>query len=88
MFHTGLHSEYHTPHDDLETLNVPGIASITRLLFRFSLNLASVDKLEAFRPESRNETEYKRRWLEQGTPKAHPDSASGGRPNLMDYPVF
>ncbi len=33
MFHTGLHSDYHRPSDDVEKLNFAGLERIDRLMF-------------------------------------------------------
>lgn len=40
FFFTGLHSEYHTPLDQFQTINFDGIAQITDLVYRITLDTA------------------------------------------------
>jgi len=41
FIHTGLHKYYHTPEDDVETLNIEGIAEISKFVFELAWNLAN-----------------------------------------------
>ena len=45
MFHTGLHSDYHRPSDDVERLNHAGLEEISRLLFDTVYRLADVEQI-------------------------------------------
>ena len=56
MFHTGLHSDYHRPSDDVEKINVSGLQRIVRLLVGVVAAMADEPGLGGFRPISRSET--------------------------------
>lgn len=45
FLHTGLHQHYHTPSDDVETLNLKGIVEISKYAFELCWNLANYQKL-------------------------------------------
>jgi hypothetical protein len=55
MFHTGKHSDYHRPSDDVEKLNIDGIQNISRLLVNVVLDLADAPELPSYRYESASE---------------------------------
>jgi hypothetical protein len=75
MFHTGLHEDYHRPSDDAERINHEGLEQVSRMLFHTVLDLANVDQVGEFRPESRRETEEVRRRVER--PHAPPPPRLG-----------
>ncbi|HEX4147817.1 MAG TPA: M20/M25/M40 family metallo-hydrolase, partial [Pirellulales bacterium] len=68
MFHTGLHSDYHRPSDDVEKLNFPGLERIDRLMFGTVLALADDPNPWAFRSQSRQEGLQTRPVLERLEP--------------------
>lgn len=72
MFHTGLHSDYHRPSDDVEKLDFAGMEKITRMLFSFVRELSETPRLYGFRRASRVETEETRRQREQALPPLPP----------------
>lgn len=63
--HTGLHSDYHRPSDDVEKLNVDGIRQVSGYLLEKLSELADIDQLPAFRPTATQETPAIQRRLEQ-----------------------
>ncbi|HUG89291.1 MAG TPA: M20/M25/M40 family metallo-hydrolase [Planctomycetaceae bacterium] len=66
MLHTGKHSDYHRPSDDVERLNLPGAERVARLLFRVVQAAAAAEDLPVFRDEvSREDAGLKQR-LEAG----------------------
>lgn len=68
MLHTGLHSDYHRPSDDVEKLDFGGMERIVRMLFLAVEQLANEPKLAGFRGASRNESSQSRRELERPLP--------------------
>lgn len=68
MFHTGLHSDYHRPSDDVEKLDFAGMEKVTRMLFNFVRELGEAPRLYGFRSASRGENEETRRSREQPLP--------------------
>jgi len=56
MLHTGLHDNYHRPSDDIQTLNIPGIEQVSKLLFEITLKLADELPIGSFREVSKRET--------------------------------
>jgi hypothetical protein len=60
MPHTGLHSDYHRPSDDLEKLNLDGMRRIARYMTGLAINLADAPELPRFRNASRSETNWNR----------------------------
>ena len=46
FIHTGTHKYYHTPEDDISTLNIPGIVEISKYAFELSWLLANEGKPE------------------------------------------
>lgn len=56
MFHTGLHKDYHTPHDDVEKINTEGLHEVAKLAFALVEHLANaVEPIPSFRPEAKQE---------------------------------
>ncbi|HEX7380221.1 MAG TPA: M20/M25/M40 family metallo-hydrolase [Pirellulales bacterium] len=68
MFHTGLHSDYHRPSDDVEKLDFVGMEKITRMLFSFVGEVADAPRLYGFRGASRGENEETHRQRDQALP--------------------
>ncbi|MGH7139567.1 MAG: M20/M25/M40 family metallo-hydrolase [Pirellulales bacterium] len=68
MFHTGLHSDYHRPSDDVEKLDFAGMERITRMLFNLVRELGDAPRLYGFRSAARGETNQMRRQREQPLP--------------------
>jgi hypothetical protein len=68
MFHTGLHSDYHRPSDDVEKLDFAGMERIVRLLFDVVRNAADEPRLIGFRAASRGESDGSRQQREQPLP--------------------
>lgn len=66
-FFTGLHNDYHRPSDDIEKINIPGIARVSEMV----ANLVSELAIQPVRPELQ---------LVAGT--ARPRSQTGRRPML------
>lgn len=65
MLHTGLHSDYHRPSDDVEKLDFAGMERITRLLYGLVHDLADQPMLSGFRSAARGENAEVRRRREQ-----------------------
>ncbi len=53
FFHTGLHQEYHTPYDDVETINAPGIVKVGDLVVGTLVEIAVRPDPLASRPVER-----------------------------------
>ncbi|HQU43157.1 MAG TPA: M20/M25/M40 family metallo-hydrolase, partial [Pirellulales bacterium] len=68
MFHTGLHSDYHRPSDDVEKLDFAGMERIVRMLFGVVYELADEPKLSGFRAAARQENAEVRRERERPLP--------------------
>ena len=68
MFHTGLHSDYHRPSDDVEKLDFAGMERIVRLLFGVIHQAADEPQALEFRPTSRRETADVQRQRERPSP--------------------
>lgn len=56
MFHTGLHSDYHRPSDDVEKINFEGVREVSSLVFLTALTLADATQSMRFRATSTQET--------------------------------
>ena len=65
MLHTGLHSDYHRPSDDVEKLDFAGMERITRMLFHLVHSMADEPRLYGFRNASRTELSAARHQHEQ-----------------------
>jgi hypothetical protein len=72
ILHTGLHDDYHTPRDDIEKLNVPGIRQGSTYLLETVCRLADAEALPAFRPASHSENPSVQRVREAPLPAATP----------------
>ncbi|HWB10096.1 MAG TPA: M20/M25/M40 family metallo-hydrolase [Pirellulales bacterium] len=68
MFHTGLHSDYHRPSDDVEKLDFPGMERIVRLLFGVVYDAATEPRMLGFRPASKKETSETQQQRERRSP--------------------
>ncbi|MEM8865302.1 MAG: M20/M25/M40 family metallo-hydrolase [Planctomycetota bacterium] len=56
MLHTGLHDNYHRPSDDVETLNIEGIRTVSRYLFDLVSTAADAPALPQPRRQGRTES--------------------------------
>jgi hypothetical protein len=70
VLHTGLHSDYHRPTDDVEKINRAGMRDVSRYLLASLINVANGDRLPKFRDAVRRETERTRRAMEKPLPPA------------------
>jgi hypothetical protein len=68
LLHTGLHSDYHRPTDDVEKINRQGLREVCRYLFATLVRVANEDELPKFREAVRYESESSRQRLEQPLP--------------------
>ena len=57
FIHTGTHEYYHTPEDDISTLNIPGIVEISKYAFELSWLLANEGRPE-FNEDAFDEMPY------------------------------
>jgi hypothetical protein len=65
LLHTGLHSDYHRPTDDVEKINRAGLREVCRYLFTAIVTAANDDALPRFREAVKQETEKMHHQLEQ-----------------------
>ncbi len=72
LMHTGLHDDYHTPRDDVEKLNLPGIRLASAYILETVCRAADAETLPAFRPASRTENESTPRQRQAALPPAEP----------------
>jgi len=70
IVHTGLHDDYHTPHDDVQKLNVPGMRAGTAYMLETICRLADAEALPAFRAASRSESPQVQKVREAPLPAA------------------
>jgi hypothetical protein len=77
LLHTGLHSDYHRPTDDVEKINRAGMREVSRYLLAALIKVANEEHLPKFRDNVRRESEGMRRRLEQPLPPA----------SLKDWPT-
>jgi hypothetical protein len=68
LLHTGLHSDYHRPTDDVEKINRQGMREVCRYLFAVLVRVANSDRLPRYRHAVRRESESMRRSFEQPLP--------------------
>jgi hypothetical protein len=80
LLHTGLHSDYHRPSDDVEKINRQGMREVCRYLFAAIVRAANEDRLPLFREAVRYESETGRQHLEQPLPKASLDHWPADQP--------
>jgi hypothetical protein len=77
LIHTGLHSDYHRPTDDVEKINRVGMREVGRYLLSAIIKVANEDHLPTFRSAVKRETDRGRRELERPLAPA----------SLADWPV-
>lgn len=77
LLHTGLHSDYHRPSDDIDKVNRDGLQEVCRYLFASLVKVANEERLPMFRDAVRRESESTRRIMEQPLP----------RTSLRDWPA-
>jgi hypothetical protein len=84
ILHTGIHSDYHRPTDDVEKINAAGMQKVARYLLGAVTQAANSDRLPKYRSTFRQETNAMRRALEQPLPVASLDAwpANEPRPRL------
>lgn len=80
LLHTGLHSDYHRPSDDVEKINRQGMREICRYLFALIVRVANEDRLPQFREAVRYESESGRQRLEQSLPQTSLDHWTEDQP--------
>lgn len=68
LLHTGLHSDYHRPTDDVEKINRAGMREVCRYLVASLIKVGNEDRLPAFRDAVQHESDKMRRDLEQPLP--------------------
>ena len=73
LLHTGLHEDYHTPRDDVEKLNIPGMRLASSYVLEIVCRAADADELPTFRAASRSENptvqQSRQRPLEPADPR-------------------
>ena len=84
LLHTGLHSDYHRPSDDVEKINRQGMQEVCRYLLAMIVRVANEDRLPTFRHAVRRETESTRSTRERPLPQASLNNwpANEPRPRL------
>lgn len=65
LIHTGLHSDYHRPTDDIEKINRSGMQEVGRYLFTVLVQVANTERLPQFRSAVTRETEKMRQDMER-----------------------
>jgi hypothetical protein len=65
LIHTGLHSDYHRPTDDVEKINRAGMREVGRYLLSAIIKVANEDHLPTYRSAVKRENERTRRQLEK-----------------------
>jgi hypothetical protein len=70
LIHTGVHSDYHRPSDDVEKINRAGMRDVCRYLLAAIVKVANEEQLPTFRDGVRRENDSTRRRLEQPLPAA------------------
>jgi hypothetical protein len=80
LLHTGLHSDYHRPTDDVEKINRQGLREVCRYLLASLVRVANEDRLPTFRDAVRRESESMRRTFEQPLPRASLNSWPSDQP--------
>lgn len=61
LFHTRKHDDYHRPSDDIDKINLAGMQTISRLVFRTVHSLANQSQLSSFREQAWKEDEETRK---------------------------
>ena len=70
LLHTGMHSDYHRPWDDVEKINRAGMREVGRYLLAAIIKVANEDQLPKFRNTVRRENDSLRKQLEKPLPPA------------------
>jgi hypothetical protein len=70
LIHTGMHSDYHRPSDDVEKINAAGMREVGQYLLAALIKVANEDQLPKFRGAVRRENDGLRKKLEERLPKA------------------
>ena len=65
LIHTGLHSDYHRPTDDVEKINRAGMREVGRYLLSTVVKVANEERLPTFRNAVKRETDRGRRQMER-----------------------
>src|SRR4029079_2260949 len=68
LLHTGLHSDYHRPSDDVEKINRQGLREVCRYLLSSLVKVANEDRLPKFRDDVRRENGGTRRSMKDPLP--------------------
>lgn len=55
-FFTGVHSDYHKPSDDVEKLNITGMAAVSQYIFEMILHLEKLDQMEFIKTKNDGST--------------------------------
>jgi len=72
MFHTGLHSDYHTPRDDAHLINTAGATRVTRLLFEAITRVADRATVFAYRGKAATDNDFTREQFSKPLPQPAP----------------
>ena len=56
FFFTGAHTDYHTPYDDINTLNYKGMKKIEKFIFSLVKELDDIEKLQFSKTEDKKES--------------------------------
>jgi len=65
MLHTGLHDDYHTPHDDVEKIDFPGMKKVADLLTHLLWIVSDAPGEFVYRSQAKNESEEVRKQFEK-----------------------
>lgn len=84
MLHTGLHNDYHTPHDDVEKLNYEGMEQVAKLGYTLTKMLADERDPRPFRQACVAETPAAR--IQYEKPLAPPPPRLGVRWRVVEAP--
>jgi len=80
LLHTGLHSDYHRPTDDVEKINRQGMREVCRYLLAAIVKVGDEDRLPKFREAVRRESDSMRRRLEEPLPEMSLDDWPANQP--------
>ena len=72
MLHTGLHSKYHRPSDDFETINLKGVTTVSKYATRLTIALANKEKIQTFRSTAFVENDLTQKNFEQPVTTGRP----------------
>eukprot|EP00913_Durusdinium_trenchii_P010912 g10241.t1 len=68
MFHTGKHSDYHTPNDDSHKVNYADMQRVSRFAFLLTRAASSIESLPRYREAALRETNEHRAFYEAALP--------------------